>query len=127
MKSCNNIQVLLHCVSLYPCPIEKLNLGTIPYLREKYPGVRIGFSDHSMGTKAAVFACEKMGATIVEKHFTLDRQAYGPDQHMSATTEELKELAGKLEDVTLEKYAVGVFGKIIQPEEKAHHEKFRTA
>lgn len=77
--------VLLHCVSLYPTPEAKANIGRIARLAALLPPgakVPLGFSDHSEGT-AAAFAAVSAGAQIIEKHFTLDKNLPGPDQKMS--------------------------------------------
>jgi len=80
---------LLHCVSLYPTPLEKVNLFHMAALMKTFPSV--GFSDHSLGTEAAKIAmC--LGTACIEKHFTLDRDLPGKDHKMSATLQEFKEL-----------------------------------
>ncbi|QIE59921.1 shikimate dehydrogenase [Rasiella rasia] len=70
---------ILHCVSQYPTHYENVNLNTIPYLKEKYPNYTIGYSDHTVGIATPV-AAVAMGAEIIEKHITLDRQMKGTDQ-----------------------------------------------
>jgi sialic acid synthase SpsE len=74
--------ILLHCVSLYPTPLDKVDLARMEWLREK--GFRAGFSDHTSGSEAAMLAIAR-GAELVEKHFTLSRALPGKDQAMSAT------------------------------------------
>ena len=81
---------LLHCVSLYPTPDESLNLTQICSLQERY-NCPVGFSDHSQGL-IGVFGAVAMGAKIIEKHFTIDKNLPGPDHHFSADPRELKEL-----------------------------------
>lgn len=70
---------ILHCVSQYPTEYENVNLNTIKYLQEKYPQYTIGYSDHTIGI-ATPIAAVAMGAEIIEKHITLDRQMKGTDQ-----------------------------------------------
>ena len=70
---------ILHCVSQYPTEYENVNLNTIKYLQEKYPQYTIGYSDHTVGIATPV-AAVAMGAEIIEKHITLDRQMKGTDQ-----------------------------------------------
>ncbi len=67
--------VLMHCVSSYPCPLDQANM-------ERVDSEVRGFSDHTIGHMAAIMAVAR-GAKFVEKHFTLDRNAEGPDHHMS--------------------------------------------
>jgi N-acetylneuraminate synthase/N,N'-diacetyllegionaminate synthase len=73
--------ILLHCVSGYPVPVEAANLRAIRRLREAF-GVPCGFSDHTESTRIAGCAVVA-GACVLEKHFTLDRAAEGPDHAMS--------------------------------------------
>ncbi|WP_034042355.1 N-acetylneuraminate synthase family protein [Wocania ichthyoenteri] len=70
---------ILHCVSEYPTRYENVNLKTITYLQKKYPKYKIGYSDHTIGI-ATPIAAVAMGAKIIEKHITLDRQMKGTDQ-----------------------------------------------
>lgn len=74
----SNISIL-HCVSQYPTHPQNLNLNTIKYLQNEYPQYRIGFSDHTIGISAPVVAVG-MGAEIIEKHITIDRNMKGTDQ-----------------------------------------------
>jgi len=82
--------VLLHCVSKYPCPIEELNLERIKHLKETF-GLPVGFSDHSISVTAP-FEAVKMGASIVEKHLTLNRNGGGPDDSSSLEPYEFKRM-----------------------------------
>ncbi|MFW6065129.1 MAG: N-acetylneuraminate synthase family protein [Candidatus Natronoplasma sp.] len=72
---------LLHCVSNYPSSLENLNLNVIETMKKAF-GVPVGFSDHTLDIIAPVTAVA-LGADIVEKHFTLDREMEGPDQELS--------------------------------------------
>lgn len=81
---------LFHCVSMYPTPIENLNLKTIQ-LFQKILSCPIGFSDHSAGYLGAALAVG-LGCSVIEKHFTLDKNLQGPDHSISANPEELKQL-----------------------------------
>jgi sialic acid synthase SpsE len=83
---------VLYCVSKYPCPHDYFNLSTIAYLREKYPHVVIGFSDHSVGNNDVDFAAVTLGARIIEKHFSFSRDLWGSDHKASVTPEEMREL-----------------------------------
>ena len=81
---------LLHCVSGYPVPYCEANLNRILYLRDKFE-VNIGLSDHTMGTVSAVTSVA-LGASVIEKHFTLSRADGGPDSEFSLEPRELSEL-----------------------------------
>jgi N,N'-diacetyllegionaminate synthase len=78
---------LLHCVSLYPCPPDEVNLRNIPMLAETF-GVPVGFSDHSLGV-ALTIAAVALGACILEKHFTVDKTLEGWDHAISADPADL--------------------------------------
>lgn len=82
--------ILMHCVSAYPTPYERVNLGLIPYYRKEF-AVAVGLSDHSQGIYTALGAVA-LGACVLEKHFTLDRTQKGPDQASSIEPNELGEL-----------------------------------
>lgn len=73
--------ILLHCVSVYPCPDNLLNLNSINTLKDRYK-CRVGYSGHSSGIQDAIIACT-IGATVIEKHITLDRSMFGSDQSSS--------------------------------------------
>jgi N,N'-diacetyllegionaminate synthase len=81
---------LLHCVSSYPTPVEEANLSLIPLLKSLHGGP-IGYSDHTIGVEIPVMAVAA-GAKIIEKHFTLDTQAEGPDHAISANPETLEKM-----------------------------------
>jgi len=78
---------LLHCTSLYPAPIETINLRAMVTLREAF-GCPVGYSDHSLGDHVAI-AAVALGACVIEKHFTLDRKLPGPDHATSLEPAEL--------------------------------------
>jgi sialic acid synthase SpsE len=82
---------LLHCTSMYPTPYDKVRLGAIAELREAFPGMPIGLSDHSMGLWTCLGAAA-LGASILEKHFTISRSWPGPDTKISIEPGELKDL-----------------------------------
>jgi N-acetylneuraminate synthase len=82
--------ILTHCVSAYPTPYDRVNLGMIPRYRELFD-VPVGLSDHSRGIYTALGAVA-LGACVLEKHFTLDRQQPGPDHPVSIEPDELGEL-----------------------------------
>lgn len=82
--------VLTHCVSAYPCPYSRVNLGNIPRYRDLF-NVPVGLSDHSRGIYTSLGAIA-LGAAVIEKHFTLDKMAEGPDHASSIEPYELGEL-----------------------------------
>jgi pseudaminic acid synthase len=81
---------ILHCVSGYPAPVEDYNLHTIPDMIEKF-GLVTGLSDHTLGNSTAI-ASVALGASIIEKHVTLDRNGGGPDDSFSLEPADLKQL-----------------------------------
>lgn len=82
---------LLHCTSMYPTPYEAVNLGAIGILSDAFPDAVVGLSDHSMGIYTCLGAVA-LGARILEKHFTSDKQWPGPDVPISLDPTELGEL-----------------------------------
>ncbi|MBS3667308.1 N-acetylneuraminate synthase [Vreelandella boliviensis] len=86
----NSNLVLLHCVSNYPCEDESLNLKVMKTLQYAFD-VPVGYSDHSVGLEAATLSIG-LGATVIEKHFTLDKNLSGPDHTASSTPEEFSQL-----------------------------------
>ena len=82
---------LLHCTSMYPTPYEKVRLGALADLAERFPDAVVGLSDHSMGNYTC-FASVALGARILEKHFTSDKSWPGPDVPISIDPRELREL-----------------------------------
>ena len=83
--------ILLKCTSTYPATPENTNLRTLPHLRDAFAGCEVGLSDHTMGCGVAVGAVA-LGATVVEKHFTLARADGGVDSAFSLEPEELRQL-----------------------------------
>jgi N,N'-diacetyllegionaminate synthase len=78
---------VLHCTTEYPAPVADVNLRAMQTIAHKF-GVRVGYSDHTQGIEVAV-ASTALGATIIEKHFTLDRTLPGPDHKASLEPEQL--------------------------------------
>lgn len=79
---------LLHCTTNYPCPKNEVNLRAMQTMKEAFK-CTVGYSDHTMGTEIPI-AAVAMGAEIIEKHFTLDRNMEGPDHKASLEPQELK-------------------------------------
>jgi N,N'-diacetyllegionaminate synthase len=88
---------VLQCTSEYPTPPERVGLNVLAQLRERY-GKRVGFSDHSEGNYAA-FAAVALGAVVVEKHFALSKNLYGPDAAFSMEPDELEDLVEGIRDI----------------------------
>lgn len=105
--------VLLHCVSNYPCSDASLNMRAIPVLKSAFDTV-IGFSDHSVGPQAAVISVA-LGAKVIEKHFTLDKNLPGPDHRTSVTPEEFADL---VQSVRRAELSLGHPSKSCQEEER---------
>jgi len=91
LKKANIDYAIMHVTSMYPTPYDKVRLGVITQLKEKFPDTVIGLSDHSFGNYTC-FAAISLGASILEKHFTSDKNWSGPDIPISITPEELKDL-----------------------------------
>lgn len=89
---------LLHTVSAYPTYSEFVNLNVLNTLKKEFPGFLIGFSDHTLSPLASI-AAAAMGAKIIEKHFTLDKNLEGPDHRLSATPEEMKYIVQSIREI----------------------------
>jgi N,N'-diacetyllegionaminate synthase len=89
--------ILLHCNSLYPTPIEVVNLKAMETIRTAFK-VPVGFSDHTLGIHIPI-AAVAMGACVIEKHFTLDRTLPGPDHSFAIVPDELKEMVRYIREV----------------------------
>ena len=90
LKENSNLSVL-HCTSIYPAPPETMRLGAIQHLKETFPNLEVGLSDHSLGIAVSLGAVA-VGANIIEKHFTKSREWPGPDNPFSIEPKELKNL-----------------------------------
>lgn len=95
-KEGNNDIVLLKCTSAYPAPLEDANLLTIPDMKKRF-NVEVGFSDHTLGSTAAVVATT-LGAKIIEKHFILDKSIGGADAAFSMEKEEFSLMVQTIRD-----------------------------
>lgn len=104
---------LLHCVSTYPAPASSVNLRAIDTMASTF-GLPVGLSDHTLGIAVAIAAVAR-GCRIIEKHFTYDPAAQGPDHAASLSPDALKSLIAAAKEVTT---ALGSPEKICQPEEQ---------
>ena len=91
--------ILLHCNTEYPTPYEDVNLKAMGALREEF-GVEVGYSDHTKGIEVPI-AAVALGATVIEKHFTLDRNLEGPDHKASLEPNELKAMVEAIRNIEM--------------------------
>jgi len=111
---------LLHCVSIYPMPVEDANLLLIPELRRRY-GCPVGYSSHEIGNIATLGAVA-LGAESVERHITLDRTMYGSDQKASVEPLELIDFVKQIRDM---ESARGTGQRVMSEKEMAVRIKMR--
>lgn len=113
---------ILHCTSLYPTEFKQLNLRSISFLQKKLK-MNIGFSDHSEGIEASL-AAVALGATVIEKHFTLNKKMYGPDHSSSLNINELKSLVLGIRKI---EKGLGKYEKKILKEEIINKSKLKKS
>lgn len=106
---------LLHCTTNYPTPMRDVNLNAMLTLKE-HCNCRVGYSDHTEGIEVPI-AAVAMGAAVIEKHFTLDRNMEGPDHKASLEPNELKEMVDAIRNI---EEALGDGNKIPSKTEKAN-------
>lgn len=114
---------ILHCVSQYPTRYENVNLKTISYLKRQYPQYSIGYSDHTIGI-ATPLAAIGMGAEIIEKHITLDRQMKGTDQEGSLAIDGIYRM---MRDIRNLDKSIGVDDLFIEPSVAIAREKLERS
>jgi N,N'-diacetyllegionaminate synthase len=90
---------VLHCTSAYPAPMAEVNLSAMQSIAKEF-GVKIGYSDHTLGIEIAI-AAAALGASIIEKHFTLDRKMDGPDHKASLEPDELFEMIKSIRNIEI--------------------------
>ena len=90
---------VLHCTTEYPTPMTEVNLRAMQSIHAAL-GVAVGYSDHTQGTEVAI-AAVAMGATLIEKHFTLDRNLPGPDHKASLEPAELKTMVAAIRNIEI--------------------------
>ena len=106
---------VLHCTSAYPAPLNDVNLKALLSIRDEF-SVGIGYSDHTLGTDVSV-AAVALGATVIEKHFTLDRSLPGPDHKASLEPIELSNMIQSIRNIEL---AMGDGFKRVMPSEASN-------
>ena len=109
-----NITVL-HANTMYPTPMEDVNLNAMQTIHKEF-GVAVGYSDHTLGIEVDI-AAVAMGASIIEKHFTLDKAMEGPDHKASLEPEELKAMVSAIRNI---EKALGSNEKILSPSEEVN-------
>jgi len=110
----DNITVL-HANTMYPTPMEDVNLNAMQTIHKEF-GVAVGYSDHTLGIEVDI-AAVAMGASIIEKHFTLDNAMEGPDHKASLEPEELKAMVSAIRNI---EKALGSNEKILSPSEEVN-------
>ena len=110
----DNITVL-HANTMYPTPMEDVNLNAMQTIHKEF-GVAVGYSDHTLGIEVDI-AAVAMGASIIEKHFTLDKAMEGPDHKASLEPEELKAMVSAIRNI---EKALGRNEKILSPSEEVN-------
>lgn len=124
IENAGNTKVcILHCISIYPCETETINLNNIIGLREKFPNYLVGYSDHSFGTEMAT-ASIALGGCVVEKHFTLDKTKIGMDNQMASEPDEMSELVENCHNV---KIALGSKKRKVLPDELEQRKNMRRS
>jgi len=118
----NSKIIILHCVAIYPPKDEDLNLRNIVMLQNKfkYP---VGFSDHSLGVRAPL-ASVALGACIIEKHFTTDKELPGWDHEISANPKEMKKI---VEDSKKINTLLGKLDRVVSKAEEEKKKAFRRS
>lgn len=91
LNKCGNNEItLLHCTTEYPAPYDSVNLRAMCSLRDEF-GLKVGYSDHTVGKEVSI-AAVAMGAQVIEKHFTLDKNMDGPDHKASSDPNEFRDM-----------------------------------
>jgi N,N'-diacetyllegionaminate synthase len=122
LESAADRLTLLHCTSNYPADPEEVNLRAMTTLRDAF-GLPVGYSDHTLGTAISV-AAVALGATVIEKHFTLDRGAPGPDHKASLEPQDLARMVREIRSIEA---ALGDGVKAPAPSEMAVREVARRS
>lgn len=118
----NSQIVLLHCISIYPPEHKDINLRNMAMLKDTF-GYPIGFSDHSFGT-AIPLAAAALGAKVIEKHFTIDKNLEGWDHEISADPAEMKVIVEESANICA---ALGSYRRVVSEAEEQKKLKFRRS
>lgn len=117
-----DIITVLHCNTEYPTPMKDVNLKAMLEIKEKF-GVEIGYSDHTEGIEVPI-AAVALGATVIEKHFTLDKNMEGPDHKASLEPSELKAMVKSIRNI---EQALGTGHKTVSESERKNIEIARKS
>ena len=115
--------VILHCISIYPPEPKDIHLNNITSLQKIFPDYPIGFSDHTIGCSVPI-ASVALGAAVIEKHFTTDKNLPGWDQEISADPEEMRMI---VEQSKIVNEALGSFERTVSLAEQNKKAKFRRS
>lgn len=113
----NHQLAIMKCSSAYPAKVEEMNLSTIVDMKQRFGGIPVGLSDHSMGYFSAATAVA-MGANVIEKHFCISREIENPDSSFSMEPHEFKEMVEQVRKVEMAKGVVS-YGVSAQEESNA--------
>lgn len=120
--TCKDNITVLHANTMYPTPMEDVNLNAMLTIQKEF-GVRVGYSDHTLGIEVDI-AAVAMGASVIEKHFTLDKSMEGPDHKASLEPFELKAMVAGVRNAEV---ALGSFNKRPSPSESVNIESVRKS
>ena len=104
---------VLHCNTEYPTPYEDVNLNAMISMKKKLD-ISVGYSDHTQGIEVSV-AAVALGASVIEKHFTIDKKSKGPDHQASLDPDELRSMVNSIRNI---EKSLGTDSKIVSPSEE---------
>lgn len=114
---------ILHCVSIYPVDAKSVNLNNMVMLKNRFPDYSVGYSDHTIGSEVAC-AAVALGASLVEKHFTLNKGKIGWDNQMATEPAEMKQLVINCQNVYK---SLGLFERNVSSAELEQRNKMRRS
>jgi sialic acid synthase SpsE len=130
IRKYHNNFTLMHCSIAYPTPLDKVNMGIIETFKKAFE-CEVGYSDHTAEVFEAPMQAKLLGASVIEKHITFDKEADGPDHFFALDEKELKIMVEKLhsETATLDKTIYGSTKRVCYPHEEylrdfAYHQLF---
>jgi N,N'-diacetyllegionaminate synthase len=117
-----NLITVLHCTTSYPVPMSDVNLLAMRTIKDEFE-VKVGYSDHTLGIEIPI-AAVALGASVIEKHFTLDRNLPGPDHQASLEPNELQEMIKTIRNI---EQAMGDGIKKVMPSEAENRDIVRKS